>query len=199
MSPTFSGENFPEFSPIFLDFSMIKNVIFALYHCILPQKTPRFSGNFPEIFREFSGKIFANFRNLWNFPEISPEIFPNFPTFYKHKKIDLRSVTLTFTEKNPGISGKFSGKISSGNFWHFRNFPRNFPEIFPGFHYVPNNKKSDFSAVTLYFHQKVPGIFREFSGNFPGKVFVHFQNLWNFPEISPKFSYVFMCFILIKR
>jgi hypothetical protein len=90
----------PEFSPIFLDFSTIKNVIFALYHCVLPQKTPRFSGNFPGIFGKFSGKIFANFRNFGNFPEISPGIFPDFPTFPKHKKSDFRSVSLTLTEKN---------------------------------------------------------------------------------------------------
>jgi hypothetical protein len=124
-------EIFPEFSRIFLDFSTMKNMIFALYHCIYPQKTPRFSGNFPGIFGKFSGKIFANFRNFGNFPEISPGIFPDFPTFYKHKKIDFSSVSLCLTEKNTRNFRevfrrkffreflecvKFSGKFS-------RNFP----------------------------------------------------------------------------
>jgi hypothetical protein len=116
----------PEFSPIFLDFSTVKNMIFALYHCVLPQKTPGFSGNFPGIFRKFSGKIFANFRNFGNFPEISPGIFPDFPTFYKHKKIDLRSVTLHLTEKNArNFREIFRGKFFR-EFLTFRKFSPKF-------------------------------------------------------------------------
>ena len=67
-------EIFPEFSPIFLDFSTIKNVIFALYHCVLPQKTPRFSGNFREIFGE-------NFREFSEFRKFSGNFSRNFPRF----------------------------------------------------------------------------------------------------------------------
>ena len=123
----------PEISPIFLDFSTIKNMIFALYHCVLPQKTPRFSGNFPGIFREFSGKFSGNFRNFGNFPEISPGILSNFPIFYKHKKIDLRSVLLHFTEKN---TQNFR-EILRGNFFRefltFRKFSPKFSRNFSGF------------------------------------------------------------------
>ena len=121
----------PEFSPIFLDFSTMKNMIFALYHCVLPQKTPRFSGNFPGIFRKFSGKIFANFRNFGNFPEISPGIFLDFPTFYKHKKIDLRAVALYFTEKTPRNFREIFRRNFFQEFLTFRKFSPKFSWSFP--------------------------------------------------------------------
>jgi hypothetical protein len=123
----------PEFSPIFLDFSTMKNMIFALYHCVLPQKTPRFSGNFPGIFREFSGKIFANFRNFGNFPEISLGIFSDFPIFYKHKKIDFCSVSLHFTEKTPRNFREIFRENFFREFLEFVKFSLKFSGNFPEF------------------------------------------------------------------
>ena len=71
-------EIFPEFSPIFLGFSTIKNMIFALYHCVLPRKTPRFSGNFPGNFPGNFGEIFREFSE---FRKFSGNFSRNFPRF----------------------------------------------------------------------------------------------------------------------
>ena len=90
-----------------------------------------FASKNPPIFREFSGKIFANFRNLWNFPEISPGIFPDFPTFYKHKKIDFCSVPLHLTEKTPRNFREIFRRNFFREFLTCRKFSRNFPGSFP--------------------------------------------------------------------
>ena len=46
-----------------------------------PYVTLRLNQKILGVFREFSekfpGKFFTNFRSLWNFPEISPGIFPD--------------------------------------------------------------------------------------------------------------------------
>ena len=115
--------NFPGIFPDFRRFFVDKKRDFRSVPLYFTSKTPRFSGNFPGIFREFSGKIFANFRNLRNFPEIFPEIFPDFPTFYKHKKIDLRSVALHLTEKKPRNFREIFRRNFFREFLDFRKFP----------------------------------------------------------------------------
>ena len=103
-----------------------------------------------------------------------------------------------FGEKCPR---HFPGKISR-NFRNFRNFPkfpRNFPGNFPDFPRFFNDEKHDFRSVPLYFTPKNPPIFREFSGNFPGKIFANFRNLWNFPEISPEIFPDFPSFYTHKK
>ena len=122
--------NFPGIFPDFPRFFNDEKHDFRSVSLCFTSKTPWFSGNFPGIFRKFSGKIFANFRNFGNFPEISPGIFPDFPPFYKHKKSDFCSVTLHFTEKNT----RNFREIFRGNFFRefltFRKFSPKFSRNF---------------------------------------------------------------------
>jgi hypothetical protein len=154
----------PEFSPIFLDFSTIKNMIFALYHCILPQKTPGFSGNFPGIFRKFPGKIFANFRNFGNFPEISPEIFPEFHIFHKRKKVYFCSVTWCLPEKNTRNFREIFRRNFFREFLSFRKFsPKVSPKFSLSFLTSIKIKRYIFALYHCILPQKTP----RFSRNFP--------------------------------
>ena len=120
--------NFPGIFPDFPRFFNDKKIDFR-------SVTLRFPSKNPSIFREFSGNFRGKFSRIFGisgiFRKFLPEFSPIFLLFYKHKKIDLRSVSLRFTEKKPEISGKFSGEISSVNFSEFRKFPRKFPRNFP--------------------------------------------------------------------
>ena len=95
-------------------------------------------------------------------------------------------------KKTPGISGKFSGEISSGNFWHFGNFPRNFHEVFLEFHCVYINEKIDFRSVVLDLNQK--NIL-----NFPGIFPRNFSRIFGISKISLKVIYSFPWFSYILQ
>ena len=126
--------NFPGIFPDFPRFFNDKKHDFRSVSLRFTSKNPpifrEFSGNFREIFREISGKFFANFRNFGNFPEISPGNFPDFPTFYNNKKMDLRSVALTFTEKTPRNFREIFRRNFFREFLAFRKFS---PKFFRSF------------------------------------------------------------------
>ena len=149
-----------------------------------------FPGIFRRISAKFPGKIFANFRNFGNFPEISPEIFPDFPMFYNNKHIYFCAVPWNFHRKCPLYFREFSGNFRGKFFANFRNLG-NFPEIPLGVFYEFStfyvNKKLDFRAVSLCFQQKKTSYSPWIFGKFFRKIFhtfVYFrEGTWNFPVI----------------
>ena len=74
----------------------------------------RFSGNFPENFREISGEIFHEFSTFRKLPRNFPGVFLDFPYFYTIEKIDFRSVPV-------GLHVKVTRNFP-GSFRNSRNF-----------------------------------------------------------------------------